>query len=552
MIVWQAAASLAVRAALALARPGGGHTYSRGGGGGGDFGGGQNFSGLIDFVFWLVLGHPLLGIPLVIVGCWIAYQVARSRESGNWDVRGARFGRNQPPLSIPPTKAPPATTTTAAAMAPAPGTQPIAVPLPTFPPSPPPPPVTAPVPAAPPERRQAQRAFAAGLVDAAALARQDPEFSLVLFEDFANQLYAAAQLARAEPAALDSLSPYLSNAARAHLTQRRPVGGRVRAVVVGSLRVRAIAALPAAGERKAHVRITVGFESSLHVDDANRTVSQYVIESWHFVRTIGVPTRPWKGVRTFGCPSCGAPFRASGTKCSACGQVVAGGVFDWSVDQIDVGSIENAPPALSGTDEEYGTDLPTVADPDAVAAWQELAASDPQLTDAALAGRIGLIFNELQAAWSAMELGGVRPFVTDSLFGYLQFWTEAYREQGLRNVVEGSAIDRLERVKVRRDRNFDALTFRVFAHGRDYTVVTATNRVTGGDRARDRRYSEYWTLVRSAAVRRAPVAAKVCPACAAPLNVNMAGNCAYCGSLVTSGDFDWVLSKIEQDDVYRG
>ena len=549
MTVCPAAASFAVQAALALARPGGGHTYSRGGGGGGgDFGGGQDFSGLIDFVFWLVLGHPLVGIPLVIVGCWIAYQVARSRESGNWDVRGARFGRNQPPLSLPPTKAPSAKTTTTTTAAP--GTQPIAVPLPTLPPSLPPPPVTAP--AAAQERRQAQRAFAAGLVDAAALARQDPEFSLVLFEDFANQLYAAAQLARADPAALDSLSPYLSSATRAHLTQRRPVGGRVRAVVVGSLRVRAIAALPAAGERKAHVRITVGFESKLHVDEAYRTASQYVIESWHFVRTVGVLTRPWKGARTFGCPSCGAPFRATGTKCSSCGQMVSGGAFDWSVDQIDVGSIESAPPSLAGSDEEYGTDLPTVADPDAAGAWQELAASDPKLTDAALAGRIGLIFGELQVAWSAMELGGVRPFVTDSLFGYLQFWTEAYREQGLRNVVERSAIDRLERVKVVRDHNFDALTFRVFAHGRDYTVVTATSQVTGGDPARDRRYSEYWTLVRSAAVRRAPVAQKVCPACAAPLNVNMAGNCAYCGSLVTSGDFDWVLSKIEQDDVYRG
>jgi hypothetical protein len=30
----------------------------------------------------------------------------------------------------------------------------------------------------------------------------------------------------------------------------------------------------------------------------------------------------------------------------------------------------------------------------------------------------------------------------------------------------------------------------------------------------------------------------------------MEGNCAYCGALVTAGDFDWVLSRIEQDDSY--
>ena len=32
----------------------------------------------------------------------------------------------------------------------------------------------------------------------------------------------------------------------------------------------------------------------------------------------------------------------------------------------------------------------------------------------------------------------------------------------------------------------------------------------------------------------------------------MAGSCGRCEAHVTSGEFDWVLSKIEQDDAYRG
>jgi len=43
-----------------------------------------------------------------------------------------------------------------------------------------------------------------------------------------------------------------------------------------------------------------------------------------------------------------------------------------------------------------------------------------------------------------------------------------------------------------------------------------------------------------------------CPSCGAPLQIEMAGNCVYCRAKVTSGDFDWVLSKIEQDDSYQG
>jgi predicted amidophosphoribosyltransferase len=54
-------------------------------------------------------------------------------------------------------------------------------------------------------------------------------------------------------------------------------------------------------------------------------------------------------------------------------------------------------------------------------------------------------------------------------------------------------------------------------------------------------------------VRGPPPAAGACPSCGAPLDrINMAGTCEYCGSHLTRGEFDWVLSKIEQDESYRG
>jgi len=32
----------------------------------------------------------------------------------------------------------------------------------------------------------------------------------------------------------------------------------------------------------------------------------------------------------------------------------------------------------------------------------------------------------------------------------------------------------------------------------------------------------------------------------------MTGHCRFCSVKVTTGDFDWVLSRIEQDEVYTG
>ena len=119
-------------------------------------------------------------------------------------------------------------------------------------------------------------------------------------------------------------------------------------------------------------------------------------------------------------------------------------------------------------------------------------------------------------------------------------------------VFEEMRLTEVTAVKVVRDRWYDAITFRIWGTGRDSTVRQATGAVVGGDPRHDRAYSEYWTLIRGAGVRGAPRADKTCPSCGAPLDTNMAGECAHCGAKVTSGQFDWVLSKIEQDDSYTG
>jgi hypothetical protein len=80
--------------------------------------------------------------------------------------------------------------------------------------------------------------------------------------------------------------------------------------------------------------------------------------------------------------------------------------------------------------------------------------------------------------------------------------------------------------------------------------VNEAGEVVGGSRSEPRAYSEYWTLIRGSSRSGAPRAEPVCPNCGAGLNINMAGQCAYCRAKVTTGEFDWVLSRIEQDEVY--
>ncbi len=377
--------------------------------------------------------------------------------------------------------------------------------------------------------------------------QQDPDFSVVLFEDFTYALFARAHKARHSDAALAELSPYLTEDVRGHLLGRPPVGSPVRAAVVGSQRI----ASEVVDTKES--RVTLFFEANLVVAAPGGELTQYVRESWHLRRPAGVRTRPWKGVRTFGCPACGAPLESGASSlCAACGQRVDDGRFDWMVRRIEVEKVETLPPSLTGTVEESGTDLGTVFSPGLATRRDALLSDDPAFTLEALQARLRLIFEELQKAWAAQDLSGVRPYVSAGLYQYLDYWVSAYRTQGLRNEVEGATLEKSQLVRVVRDACYDSLTFRIWGSGRDFTVRVTTGEVVAGSRTKDRKYTEYWTLIRGAKVRGAPRADRACPACGAAVKVGMEGNCAYCGALVTSGDFDWVLSRIEQDDSYTG
>lgn len=486
---------LGLLAVDAQARPGGGQSYSggsSGGGGGGSYGGGGGGGGeLVFLLVRLVLVYPQVGVPIAIIVV-VALVAARRKDRGltDWDSAETVAVRAPPP-------------------------------------------------------------------DLTAIARVDPQFSAVLFEDFAFALYARAHQARGVDGGLAELAPYLSSGVRAALAERAPVGEPVAGVIIGGLRATSLSvpepAADAAANDVPRCRAVLHYEANMTVGQPDTWRTYYVRESWTFERPIDVVTAEPARARSLDCPNCGAVFESSDeATCSYCGEVVGGGRFGWQVTHVALHSMEARPPALISHAEERGTDLDTVLDPRREAGLVELQAADPQLSNESLLPRLQLIHDEVNAAWSNLDLVRARPFVSDSLYNYLLYYVRAYEQEGLRNVHESPQLLRWVIAKVTRDAHYDALTVRIWGEGRDYTLETATGKVVGGHRQRVRAYSEYWTLVRGAAVRGEPRADKQCPNCGAALQINMAGVCEYCSAHITAGEFDWVLSKIEQDEAYRG
>src|SRR3954471_20080146 len=168
-----------------FARVGGGQSYG-GGSGGGDGGGGAGalIYLLVRFLLWLTIEHPAIGIPLdIIVIALVIYWFAKPSTKS---------------VAVTSTSiiAPDAVATVAQ------------------------------------QQRGVQQEFNR-------LRRFDPNFSEIIFVDFCYALYGRAHEARGRGAqALDELSPYLSDAARASLRQlNAPNLKAVQGIIVGAMQV---------------------------------------------------------------------------------------------------------------------------------------------------------------------------------------------------------------------------------------------------------------------------------------------------------------------------
>jgi hypothetical protein len=376
----------------------------------------------------------------------------------------------------------------------------------------------------------------AGKPSLEALRRFDPNFSEVTFSDFCYSVYALAHYARGK-GDLARYAPYLSAGARNVLAKRT---GDVRAVVIGSANVVAFS-----GVDGPTVSATIAYESNI----TEGAISYYMQEHWVLERRRDILSPPPEKAKADHCPRCGAALqtRTNGA-CDYCGVKIESGAFNWYVRSITLLDRQTRGPLLTSNVPERGTDKRTVYPPQFAQKKTAFEAEHPDFTWQLFEERARTIAIELQNAWTARDWERVRPFETESLFQMHRYWIDAYKQQNLRNIVDDFTITRVEPVKLTTDAFYEAITVRLFAQGRDHTD-DANNKVVAGSNTSLRRWSEYWTFIRTKTSLSNPIS---CPNCGAQVPAGSTGICSYCGGKLTAGYFDWILSRIEQDEAYGG
>jgi hypothetical protein len=471
-------------------RSSGGSSRSSGGGGGGGGGDGEALGAII----YLCIENPIIGVPLLFIFVVVAIVRARAAKG----MKGTEWSSGAASHYTPPVFSPP------------------------------------PRPA--PLRGRLE-----------GLRRTDPGFSIVVFEDFLYFLYAEMHRARGAGAG-ETLSAYVADHARAALQNDGRIQ-EVNGIIIGSMTYESVQ-IDANGGTQLAVLIESNYVERYRPQGEQRF---YVKERMRLVRAAGARSREPGKARTLNCPNCGGPLSAMrGITCSYCKTTVPQGTKDWAIASIDVLEREPRGPLLTSSVEEQGTNLPTIVAPNAQAVFAQIMAKDPQGTSwDRLQHRVGLVFTEFHAGWVARDPARVRPFVSDNLFQSQLYWIDLYRNAKCINRTDGSHILRLELASATTDAYYDAVTVRLYASGLDFTV-SEDGRLLSGNQRKPRAYSEYWTMIRGAQKKTTDKNERQCPSCGAPLKINMTGNCEYCAVKVTSGEYDWVLSRIEQDEVYTG
>jgi len=163
------------------------------------------------------------------------------------------------------------------------------------------------------------------------------------------------------------------------------------------------------------------------------------------------------------------------------------------------------------------------------------------------------LFIKLQNAWTARDWDTIRTFETESLFEQHRNQLQGYITNNQINVMDRICVNYAHLYAYRQEGDKEVLTVRLNSRMQDYIIDATTKQVIKGDKDLDIYNTYLLTFIRKNGVKTKPGTTEVnttnCPNCGAPTQITSSGKCEYCGSVVTTGEYSWVLSNLQRENV---
>ncbi len=160
-------------------------------------------------------------------------------------------------------------------------------------------------------------------------------------------------------------------------------------------------------------------------------------------------------------------------------------------------------------------------------------------------------FLALQNSWNNQNMSPVRSMLSDAIYDRLNLNLELNKANGYINKITDIDIKDAHVVSYKCDEFFDVIIVAISASAADYYIKEGS----------DKKYSlstdifkEYWSFLRKPGTKTLQQGGAIegfCPNCGSPLKLSDKIECMSCQALITSGEYDWVLSEITQAKAFQ-
>ncbi|MFT6924631.1 MAG: hypothetical protein ACJAZP_000189 [Psychromonas sp.] len=179
---------------------------------------------------------------------------------------------------------------------------------------------------------------------------------------------------------------------------------------------------------------------------------------------------------------------------------------------------------------------------------------DKYFSEALIKSRVEQAFFIIKQAYSSHNIRPATAFLSDGIAESMQIAFQIQKQRKRQRKIEDLNLRACDLVGMEADKHFETLHFKLDSSAR-YPIIdksAGSNKMYSN--AALTLHTEYWTFVRLPGTQTRSTPGLIegyCPNCGNTLNLSQFALCESCGSLVGSGEYDWILAKITSEMQWR-
>lgn len=183
---------------------------------------------------------------------------------------------------------------------------------------------------------------------------------------------------------------------------------------------------------------------------------------------------------------------------------------------------------------------------DEAAAVTSVQANDPNFSADKFKTFVSEVYIAVQEAWESRDFKAVRSFESNALYNTHVRQIQEYINQMKTPHLDMQNIRSITIASYRVDGNQEVMSVKLDASLLDFTTDDKSGKVLEGSTTQYQYRSYRLEFIRSLGVKTditKDLMTTNCPNCGAPTTVTSSGECEYCHSVITNGEYGWVLNK---------